>query len=179
MAHAEGLYVLIAITALIGVVLATPWCARRMAFRVHRPAQFSQGARHADATAGRFGDLRRVLSWRCWCWAPGFVSTRRLAFCSVRHWCRLSVASTITVHRSGAKLLAQALAAGILIFSGVQVAVFDQQWLNVVVTVIWVVGITNALNFLDNMDGLSAGAAAVASAFFCCWRPSTTSIWWA
>ena len=64
------------------------------------------------------------------------------------------------------KLLAQALAAGILILSGVQVAVFDQQWLNVVVTVIWVVGITNALNFLDNMDGLSAGVAAVASAFF-------------
>ena len=60
----------------------------------------------------------------------------------------------------------QALAAGILILSGVQVAVFDQQWLNVVVTVIWVVGITNALNFLDNMDGLSAGVAAVASAFF-------------
>ena len=53
-----------------------------------------------------------------------------------------------------------------MILSGVQVAVFQQQWLNVVVTVIWVVGITNAMNFLDNMDGLSAGVAAVASAFY-------------
>jgi UDP-GlcNAc:undecaprenyl-phosphate GlcNAc-1-phosphate transferase len=31
---------------------------------------------------------------------------------------------------------------------------------------IWVVGITSALNLLDNMDGLSAGVATVASAFF-------------
>jgi UDP-GlcNAc:undecaprenyl-phosphate GlcNAc-1-phosphate transferase len=35
--------------------------------------------------------------------------------------------------------------------------------LDAVVTVIWVVGITNAFNLLDNMDGLSAGVAAIAS----------------
>ncbi|MFH1086466.1 MAG: MraY family glycosyltransferase, partial [Chloroflexota bacterium] len=38
--------------------------------------------------------------------------------------------------------------------------------LNILVTIIWVVGITSALNLLDNMDGLSAGVATVASAFF-------------
>jgi UDP-GlcNAc:undecaprenyl-phosphate GlcNAc-1-phosphate transferase len=32
-----------------------------------------------------------------------------------------------------------------------------------VVTVVWVVGITNAFNLLDNMDGLSAGVAVVAA----------------
>jgi UDP-GlcNAc:undecaprenyl-phosphate/decaprenyl-phosphate GlcNAc-1-phosphate transferase len=35
--------------------------------------------------------------------------------------------------------------------------------LNALVTVIWVVGITNAFNLLDNMDGLSAGVAAIAA----------------
>lgn len=35
--------------------------------------------------------------------------------------------------------------------------------LDAVVTVAWVVGITNALNLLDNMDGLSAGVATIAS----------------
>lgn len=35
-----------------------------------------------------------------------------------------------------------------------------------VLTVIWITAITNAFNFLDNMDGLSAGIAAVASAAF-------------
>lgn len=34
-------------------------------------------------------------------------------------------------------------------------------WLNDVVTVVWVVGVTNAFNLLDNMDGLSAGVAAL------------------
>lgn len=36
---------------------------------------------------------------------------------------------------------------------------------DLLVTVLWVVGITNAFNLLDNMDGLSAGIAAIASAF--------------
>ncbi len=39
-------------------------------------------------------------------------------------------------------------------------------WMNAVVTIVWVVGITNSLNLLDNMDGLSSGIAAVAAAFF-------------
>ena len=38
--------------------------------------------------------------------------------------------------------------------------------LDVVVTLLWIVGMTNAFNLLDNMDGLSAGVALVASAVF-------------
>ncbi len=38
---------------------------------------------------------------------------------------------------------------------------------NLLVTVLWVVGITNAFNLLDNMDGLSAGVAALAGLSFC------------
>lgn len=39
-------------------------------------------------------------------------------------------------------------------------------WLSIVMTVLWLGVVTNALNFMDNMDGLSGGVAAVASAFF-------------
>ncbi len=39
-------------------------------------------------------------------------------------------------------------------------------WLSIAVTVVWIVLITNAFNFLDNMDGLSAGVAAIAAAIF-------------
>jgi UDP-GlcNAc:undecaprenyl-phosphate GlcNAc-1-phosphate transferase len=35
-----------------------------------------------------------------------------------------------------------------------------------VITMMWIVGITNAFNFLDNMDGLSAGVAAVCTTAF-------------
>jgi UDP-GlcNAc:undecaprenyl-phosphate GlcNAc-1-phosphate transferase len=34
------------------------------------------------------------------------------------------------------------------------------------VTLCWIIGICNAINFLDNMDGLAAGITTVASAFF-------------
>jgi UDP-GlcNAc:undecaprenyl-phosphate GlcNAc-1-phosphate transferase len=64
------------------------------------------------------------------------------------------------------KLLGQVLAAGILIVSGVQVQVFPSEIINIGVTLLWVVGLTNSLNLLDNMDGLSGGVAAVGAAFF-------------
>jgi len=38
--------------------------------------------------------------------------------------------------------------------------------LSFAITVFWIVLITNAFNFLDNMDGLSAGVAAIAAAIF-------------
>lgn len=64
------------------------------------------------------------------------------------------------------KILAQVIAAAVLIWSGIQVNVFQNDWLNIVITVFWVVGIINAINFLDNMDGLAAGITMVASGFF-------------
>ena len=64
------------------------------------------------------------------------------------------------------KLAGQVLAAGILIASGIQVGFLRNSVLNLAATLLWVVGITNALNLLDNMDGLSGGVAMVASIFF-------------
>jgi UDP-GlcNAc:undecaprenyl-phosphate GlcNAc-1-phosphate transferase len=64
------------------------------------------------------------------------------------------------------KLVGQIVAALILVFSGVQVQFLPYLFLNVTVTILWIVGITNALNLLDNMDGLSGGIGAVAAAFF-------------
>ncbi|MFN3331796.1 MAG: MraY family glycosyltransferase [Caldilinea sp.] len=66
---------------------------------------------------------------------------------------------------SYAKLGGQMLAAGILVYTGVKVQLFGG-WLDVAVTLLWVVGITNALNLLDNMDGLSGGVAMIAAIFF-------------
>ena len=63
------------------------------------------------------------------------------------------------------KLSAQIAAALILILSGVQVRLFDG-FMDIILTLFWVVGITNAFNLLDNMDGLSSGVATIASAFF-------------
>ena len=63
------------------------------------------------------------------------------------------------------KLAGQILAGLILIVSGVQVQLFSHVWANVALTLFWVVGITNALNLMDNMDGLSGGVSAIAATF--------------
>ncbi|NBD36713.1 MAG: undecaprenyl/decaprenyl-phosphate alpha-N-acetylglucosaminyl 1-phosphate transferase [Chloroflexi bacterium] len=67
---------------------------------------------------------------------------------------------------AGVKLLGQFLAVGLLIITGVQVGTFPTQAMNIAVTTIWMVGITNAMNLLDNMDGLSGGIAAIAAGHF-------------
>lgn len=64
------------------------------------------------------------------------------------------------------KLGGQLVAGCMLIIGGAQVQLFAQPWLNWAITLLWVVGITNALNLLDNMDGLSGGITTVAAAFF-------------
>ncbi len=65
-----------------------------------------------------------------------------------------------------AKLVGQVLAALILVVSGVKVDLFHRLWLDGTLTVLWVVSLTNAMNLLDNMDGLSGGVALIASATF-------------
>lgn len=40
-------------------------------------------------------------------------------------------------------------------------------WASLTLTILWICAITNAFNFLDNMDGLSAGTAALCAAAFC------------
>jgi UDP-GlcNAc:undecaprenyl-phosphate GlcNAc-1-phosphate transferase len=39
-------------------------------------------------------------------------------------------------------------------------------YLNIMTTYIWIIGITNSFNLLDNMNGLSAGIAIISAAFF-------------
>jgi UDP-GlcNAc:undecaprenyl-phosphate/decaprenyl-phosphate GlcNAc-1-phosphate transferase len=63
----------------------------------------------------------------------------------------------------GWKLVGQVLAALALLAAGVRTDFLHYGWLNAAVTLVWVVGITNAVNLLDNMDGLAAGVAVVAS----------------
>jgi len=64
------------------------------------------------------------------------------------------------------KLAGQLMAALILIGSGIRVGFLHHSLLNLLVTILWVVGITNGMNLLDNMDGLAGGAGAIGSAFF-------------
>ena len=72
------------------------------------------------------------------------------------------------------RLASQAVAAGILVVNGVRIDFFTNYFgegpfvfipdtLSVAVTLLWIIGFTNAFNFIDGLDGLSSGIAAISS----------------
>jgi len=62
-----------------------------------------------------------------------------------------------------AKALGQFLAAVCVVAGGVSTSFLPHPMLNAILTIFWLVGITNAFNLLDNMDGLASGVALIAS----------------
>ena len=54
------------------------------------------------------------------------------------------------------KFLIQIIISVIMIIGGISINVFDTIWLNYLLTALWIVGIMNATNLLDNMDGTAA-----------------------
>lgn len=61
------------------------------------------------------------------------------------------------------RLLGVGLMAGVVWWTGTRVEVTDSPAVNLAITVVWVVGITNAMNLLDNSDGLAASTATIAA----------------
>ncbi len=76
------------------------------------------------------------------------------------------------------KLVGQSIAVVILISFGVSIKVFESPefllsfpgdinlYLDWLLTFLWIIGITNAFNFVDSMDGLAVGLAGMATTFF-------------
>jgi UDP-GlcNAc:undecaprenyl-phosphate/decaprenyl-phosphate GlcNAc-1-phosphate transferase len=74
------------------------------------------------------------------------------------------------------KLLFQIIAAGVLIYGGIRIEFFRNPFsvgsyislgiMAIPVTLFWVVGITNTVNLIDGMDGLSAGVSAISALSF-------------
>jgi UDP-GlcNAc:undecaprenyl-phosphate/decaprenyl-phosphate GlcNAc-1-phosphate transferase len=61
------------------------------------------------------------------------------------------------------KLIGQLLGASAVVYFGLVLPWTGSFVLNMIITFFWLVGVTNAVNMLDNMDGLSAGVAAIAA----------------
>ncbi|MGI8493837.1 MAG: glycosyl transferase [Pyrinomonadaceae bacterium] len=61
------------------------------------------------------------------------------------------------------KLIGQFISVAIIVSSGLILPWTDSQFLNIGLTAFWLIGITNAINLLDNMDGLAAGISAIAA----------------
>lgn len=63
------------------------------------------------------------------------------------------------------KLIGQLLGASAVVYFGLILPWTESTVVNMIITFFWLVGVTNAVNMLDNMDGLAAGVSAIAALF--------------
>jgi UDP-GlcNAc:undecaprenyl-phosphate GlcNAc-1-phosphate transferase len=64
------------------------------------------------------------------------------------------------------RLVAMTIAALVVVAAGIQIRLFKVPLFDIPLTILWILTIINAANFMDNMDGLTAGLSASAAAFF-------------
>jgi len=108
-------------------------------------------------------------------WLPEFVAPHLagLAEQSARLWAMLSGGTVLVVlglvdDRRGlpwwARIAVETIVAVAMVALGWRLSLFlDLPWLTFILSVLWIVGLVNTFNMLDNMDGLSAGTAAIAA----------------
>ena len=63
------------------------------------------------------------------------------------------------------KLIGQIMGSAFIIYYGLSLPWTRSVSVNMAITIFWLIGITNAINLLDNMDGLATGIAAIGSCF--------------
>lgn len=88
----------------------------------------------------------------------------------------LGVLDDILALKALPKFLVQIAAAGVAVYHGCVIQFFSNPnvfsdvpyvnigWLGIPVTIIWIVAITNAVNFIDGLDGLAVGVSAISTA---------------
>lgn len=174
-----ALYLAVFSSALAVVLLATPWAmsaARRLgvldvpsARKVHlQPTPLLGGVAIYASIWIALLLISRLELARQYVFLPDTTGELALIFLSTVVLILVGIFDDRTTGGipPWAKLLGQLLAAAIVLTAGVRFQIFGLLPLDLVLTLVWLVGISNAVNFLDNIDGLSAGATAIAAAFF-------------
>ncbi|KAA1258331.1 WecA-like glycosyltransferase [Rubripirellula obstinata] len=102
---------------------------------------------HLDGVWSRCAQLWALLGAGSVLVALGFIDDRR----GVNPWIRLAIEFAV------AGYVVYGLGFGLTAFIGIE-------WLTNLLSILWIVGLINSFNMLDNMDGLSGGVAAIISA---------------
>jgi len=78
----------------------------------------------------------------------------------------VGLADDLRPTRPGTKMVLQLTVTAILLYLIPPVRLTGQPIIDLLLEFLWVIGVTNAFNLLDNIDGLAGGVAAIAGAFF-------------
>jgi UDP-GlcNAc:undecaprenyl-phosphate/decaprenyl-phosphate GlcNAc-1-phosphate transferase len=107
-----------------------------------------------------FGSLWRFLTEAGNIGAPSLAAT---LLCGTAFLFGIGLVDDFKNIKPHSKLITQILAAAMVTFLGFRLQWFDSLTLDTMATLFWIVGITNAFNLIDNMDGLCAGVGLAAA----------------
>ena len=147
------------LSAFVLALVLVPLC-RRVAFSIGKVALPAVDRWHRQATPLFGGVAISIATMVC---AIAFSDVASLVVplsCGAIIFL-VGLADDIRSFRPNTKLVVQIALASILLFFGYRLDWTESLTLSSVLTVLWVVGITNAFNLLDNMDGLCAGIAII------------------
>ena len=127
------------------------WGSCGLAVFLGRSALPPELAQHVPGAFDRAGELLEILALATVIMVMGLIDDRK----NLKWQLRMGI---------------QFLCATILAASGIRVTLFwpfTHPLLGGAVTVLWIVGLTNSFNMLDNMDGLAASVGLIAAGLFC------------
>ena len=151
------------------IAIARRWVAKPRADRWHKKTTALFGG--IAIYSGMFlpflwvSDFR--LLWSRLIAVDGFAgssfSIAAVVLCGATFLFALGLADDFFSLKPQNKLIGQIIVASVVVYLGFRLNWFESMTLDAMVTLVWIVGITNAFNLLDNMDGLCAGIATIAA----------------
>ena len=163
-------FLLLFLASFLLSLLATP-LMKKVAFAAGKTAVPKDTRWHKKETALLGGVAICVSTLSVWFVTVSLLGWRALGFpylpvilCAFGMFL-LGLADDIVSMAPQHKLAGQIIISSIVVFFGFRLNWTASMTLNLFFSMIWVVGITNAFNLLDNMDGLSAGVALIAGVF--------------
>ncbi|MCS3639264.1 hypothetical protein [Salinibacter ruber] len=152
-----GLSAAVALLAALGLTPVVEWVARWTGQvdwpsddRWHdRPVALMGGVAIVGAVALGMAVAGTAFPWPVWIGAGVLFA--------------LGLADDLWGVRPDAKVLAQVLATACVLYSGYAFWRSGPVWVSMPLTFLWVIGVTNALNLIDGIDGLAASVTAVAA----------------
>ena len=178
--QAYGIVLLVVATT---TFVCTPLC-RRLAFRIGAVQRPDERRVHARTTA-LLGGAAMLVGFLAGMLVAAEVEVLDEIFTNSTEPLGLVIAAVLMLAvgtiddirdvSAPAKAAGIILCASVLVFMGISLSVFRVPFIGVIqldpnwsylVSVIWVLGMTNAINFIDGLDGLAAGIVAIASGTF-------------
>jgi UDP-GlcNAc:undecaprenyl-phosphate/decaprenyl-phosphate GlcNAc-1-phosphate transferase len=162
-----GIYFALAFCASVPLVFGVRWLARR--YGLVAVPRADRWHRKPTALFGGVGIFLAFLAIMVWHPPEDFSGDQLLLACSAGMFA-LGLLDDFVRLKPYAKLIGQIIFSTALTLFGTRLHWLSSPVLDQALTIFWLVGIANAVNLLDNLDGLAGGVAVIASAylvFFC------------